>query len=97
MTPNELATHRDIALEVIQELLRAREKFAPMASAHEGYAVILEELDELWEEIRTNPKKAYAEQDDPAQWHRNRMRTEAVQLAAMALRFIEDVCMEGTR
>ena len=62
------------------ELWKARRKFAPMNGPHEGYAVILEELDELWEEVK-------AKKQDKA-----RMREEAIQVAAMAARFVEDVC-----
>jgi hypothetical protein len=51
-------------------------------SSHEGYAVILEELDELWAEIKKKP------------YDRSRaaMEREAVQIAAMAVRFILDCC-----
>ncbi len=70
------------ALEAAKELQRARGKFPPFNSAHEGYAVILEELDELWEKVK---------QTKPGS-DRRAMRGEAVQVAAMALRFIEDVC-----
>jgi|GEM_PF-5944413 len=52
----------------------------PLRSAHEGYAVILEELDELWEEIKRKDRD------------KKRMRAEAVQVAAMATRFLIDVC-----
>ena len=31
---------------------RARTKHKPINSAHEGYAVILEELDEFWDEVK---------------------------------------------
>jgi len=65
---------------VINELRSARAKFPAMHSAHEGYAVLLEEMDELWDEIKT--KGASIE----------KMRAEAIQVAAMAIRFIEDVC-----
>lgn len=68
--------------EVETELRKATEKFSTFNSAHEGYAVILEELDELKEHVWTNNSK----RDLLA------MRKEAVQLAAMALRFIVDVC-----
>ncbi len=70
------------ALEAANELRRARTKFPAFHSAHEGYAVILEELDELWEQVK---------QTKPGS-DRRAMRDEAVQVAAMALRFIEDVC-----
>jgi hypothetical protein len=66
---------------VFDELDRAVEKFGPFASAHEGYAVILEELDELWYEVKHGT---------PA-----RQRAEAIQVAAMSLRFLADLCGES--
>lgn len=66
--------------EAAAELARAQAKHGPMHGPHEGYAVILEELDELWEEVR-------------AQKHdKDAMRKEALQVAAMAIRFVVDVC-----
>ena len=65
---------------IVEEYLRASKKFGAMASAHEGYAVILEELDELWDEIKNQI------QDKEA------IRAEAIQVGAMALRFLVDVC-----
>lgn len=62
------------------ELRRAILKHGPMHSAHEGYAVILEELDELKAEI-------WKQAPD-----REQLRKEAIQVAAMALRFVYDVC-----
>ncbi len=38
--------------DVSEELRRAREHNEPINSAHEGYAVILEEVNEFWEEVR---------------------------------------------
>jgi len=75
---DELAGY--ISAIVLSELRQATEEFGPMNSAHEGYAVILEELDELWEEIKA--KKPDSE----------RMEKEAIQVAAMAIRFVMDVC-----
>jgi hypothetical protein len=69
--------------EVSDELERAQDKFAKFNSPHEGYAVILEELDELWDEVRSS---------GPALLNRPEMRKEAIQVAAMALRFIVDIC-----
>lgn len=40
--------------DVILELMSARRKFRAFTSAHEAYAVILEELDELWDVIKEN-------------------------------------------
>lgn len=65
--------------EVARELDRAFDKHESMASPHEGYAVILEELDELWDEIKANQGRGL-----PA-------RHEAVQVAAMAVRYILDL------
>ena len=51
------ATEEVISLiceKVKGELLSATEKFGPFNSTHEGYAVIKEELDELWDEIKKN-------------------------------------------
>lgn len=68
-------------LEAERELREAVRRYGPMASAHEGLAVIWEEFEELKEEVWKNPKRR-----DYAAMH-----AEAVQLAAMALRFIVDV------
>lgn len=69
----------NVVEDVRVEVNRALEKFPSFNSAHEGYAVILEELDELWEEIKA--KKPSDEQ----------MRSEAIQVAAMAIRFVMDL------
>ena len=43
----------DEALNLIRaEYNRARAKHAPMNSAHEGYAVLKEEVDELWDDVK---------------------------------------------
>lgn len=65
---------------IIVEYEKAVCKHAPMHSAHEGYAVIKEEFEELWEEI----KKQKPDNEN--------MKKEAAQLGAMALRFLTDVC-----
>lgn len=69
------------SVEFSQELIRARQKFPPMASAHEGYGVIAEEFDELWEII----KQKQTERDYTA------LRKEAVQLGAMVLAFLVEI------
>lgn len=71
--------------DVVDELERAQSAFGPFHSAHEGYAVLLEEVDELKVEVWKSPRK----RDVAA------MRREAVQVAAMALRFIDDCCSEA--
>jgi len=74
--------NRDDALDELEKELRvATDKFPPFRSPHEGYAVILEELDELWQEV----KQQYDVRSSVA------MRNEAKQVAAMALRFMIDL------
>jgi hypothetical protein len=74
---------RMLIAEIGAELERARAKHPDrFHSAHEGYAVIQEELDELWNEIKHQ------------QVSRMRMKAEAIQVAAMAIRFIEDLLEE---
>lgn len=70
----------NVAAQVVDELKGACKSFRPMNNAHEGYAVILEELDELWDEVRSKRQNKSA------------MRREAIQVAAMAMRFIINVC-----
>lgn len=67
--------------QVQDELTRARTLFPNLHSAHEGYAVIIEEVDELWEEVRKkNSKRDYMQ-----------MYKELIQIAAMSRRMVEDV------
>lgn len=74
---------RKTALRLVkEELARAQEAFPAMHSTHEGYAVILEELDELWEEIRAGNGATH------------RGASEAIQTAAMAIRYLIDLCEE---
>jgi molybdopterin biosynthesis enzyme len=75
-------TEASVLDEVHAELARARRKFpGAQNSAHEGYAVLAEEVDELWDEVKANHPDRKA-----------RMRAESIQVAAMAFRFVEDVC-----
>lgn len=70
----------DIVDEVCSELIRAVGRYPTFASGHEGWAVMHEEMDELWDEVRKR-------NSDP-----ERMRAEAIQVAAMGIRFVLDVC-----
>ena len=73
---------KDLLYKVEIELRTARIKYKPFNSTHEGYAVIAEELDELWDLVRKN--KGYQMSD-------LRMEKECIQIAAMALAFIIDL------
>ncbi len=67
-------------IEVIEaEYERTTSEFGNFYSAHEGIAIIREEYDELWDEIKGGQNK-------------RRMREEAIHVATMAIRFINDVC-----
>jgi hypothetical protein len=68
---------------VLAELARAQAKHHDFHSGHEGYGVILEELDELWDAIKAD-KQFLRYSGAPAK--------EAVQVAAMAIRFLVDLC-----
>lgn len=65
------------------ELLGALNKFPAFNSPHEGKAVIEEELDELWEHVKANTGYGVAAMD------------EAIQVAAMALRYVHDLAEWG--
>jgi hypothetical protein len=64
----------EVANEVFLELERAISKFPTFN------AVLMEEVDELWDEIKRREPNHTA------------IREEAIQVAAMAIRFIRDVC-----
>ncbi len=64
----------------VREVLAARTKHAPMRGAHEGYAVLLEEVDELWAEVKAR------------KFDKIKGRAEAKQIAAMAIAFMVEVC-----
>jgi hypothetical protein len=66
---------------VEEELTKARGQHAPLNSAHEAYAVILEELDEFKAEVWK--KRALRD--------RANMLKELVQVAAMCARTAEDI------
>jgi hypothetical protein len=71
----------DAVLNAVRvELEKAMRKHGPMRSPHEGYAVIQEEVDELWDRVKRD------EGCTPGSVH------EAIQVAAMGLRYVLDVC-----
>jgi hypothetical protein len=71
----------------MNEFYRATSEFPAFHSAHEGYAVLKEEVDELWDEVKTKRVQF-------PELHRAAMRKEAIQVAAMAIRFVFDVCSQ---
>lgn len=71
-----------IVADVIDEFNRATHKHPPFNSRHEAYAILIEEVDELWTEVKKNHSK------NPEA--KITQRKEAIQVAAMAFRFIYD-------
>jgi len=68
--------------DITMELNRAWEGFPrPAASAHEAFAVLKEEVDELWDAVKLNQKTARRDEH---------IRSEAIQVAAMAIRMLAE-------
>lgn len=73
----------------IAEAIRGISKHGPIASMHEGYAILKEEVDELWHELKSDNVRAEAKRladaygighsPDPTYM-------ECIQIAAVALR-----------
>lgn len=78
---NTMADDHTFFCAAESELYNARKLHSPLNSSHEAYAVILEEVDEFWDEVR----KKRSERDPGA------MRKELIQIAAMACRAANDV------
>lgn len=69
-------------LQVLEdEYSRAIRLFGKFHSAHEGKAVIEEELDELWDEIKGKQRM-------------EELIKEASHVATMAIRFMQDICLK---
>lgn len=69
----------EFSKRIMRESITTRIHYPSFNSYHEGYAVILEELDEVWTEIK---KKEQSEE---------RIREEMIQVGAMVLRFLYDL------
>lgn len=87
---------------VEDELAGAMRQYPPMNSLHEGYAVILEEVEELWEEVRHKqiPELGPDNRDvESLKSQRNQAAIvmELVQIAAMCERLYLDVASDGNK
>lgn len=69
-------------LELIENEVRRAKIMFPnnFVNQHEGYAVMLEEVDEFWDEVKKNQKN----------YNLLKQKKEAIQVAAMAVR----ICVE---
>lgn len=61
------------------EIQKARSKHVNIRCEHEGYGVILEELDEFWDEVKAQ------------HFNKEKALKELIQVAAMARRTAEDL------
>lgn len=69
-----------VLTEIRAEVQRAITKYpVGFNSPHEGWSIIWEELDELWDEVKTDHGR------DPEAF------AEAIQLAAMGVRYVADL------
>lgn len=82
LTTQDHARYNQAALDIIDEAIANRTKWPPFNSAHEGFAVLMEEFEELKAHVWTRQDK----RDVAA------MRKEAIQVAAVALSFAADCC-----
>lgn len=69
---------------VLGELERATELHGPMMSSHHAYGVILEEVDEFWDEVKKKRELR----------SKQKMKEELVQIAAMCCRAIIDLKLD---
>ena len=68
--------------DVARAVEKAQAKHAAMRNAHEAYAVLLEEVDEFWDEVKAQHQNPVA------------MRKELLHVAAMAVRAILDLDLD---
>lgn len=72
-------------LQIENEIQTSRENHGSFSGSHEGYAVILEEVEELWQEVKKKERDFV------------KMEKECIQIAAMAIKFIEDICEKNNK
>lgn len=76
-TPDQRLLLADL---ILKEAVRAKRLYSgDFHSAHEGFAVLKEEVDELWDEVRCRVID------------RDALRKECIQVGAMASRFLVDL------
>jgi hypothetical protein len=99
------AVEKEVKELVEKELKSANEKFPLFRSAHEGYAVILEEVEEaqeemsytansleyLWHDIKLNDNINLKNNIRVIKKHALNLVCETIQVAAMAQKFIDSL------
>jgi len=74
-------TDAEIVAAILAELERAKRHGEAFASLHEAYAVMLEELDEVWDITRMKRSR----RSEPE------LRKELIQIAAMAIKALKSM------
>ena len=77
-------TTKEILSAIEAEFERASKLYPKFHSNHEGYAVLLEEMDELWDEIKKSKDVVL----------NDRMKHELIQIGAMTVRFIDNLTLK---
>ena len=78
----DISKANEIAEQIKREAIEASDNYPDFHNAHEGLAVLWEEFEELKAEVFKKQSK----------YDIAHMRREAIQVGAMALRFVSDVC-----
>ena len=77
-------------LDQIDDQIRyGKEKYGHFNSCHEGYGVLLEEVNEFWDLVKVNKTKNY---DHDAL--RNQMVNELIQIASVSIRLATEIHTE---
>ena len=73
----------EATMAILTELATSTTRYGTFKSTHEGAGVLMEEVDEMWDAIKANDIAS--------------ARKEAIQVAAMAMRFVIDASREDKR
>lgn len=74
---------QEILDAIREEFEYATSSFPKYNSTHEGFAILKEEVDELWDAVKLNQKVTVRDE---------LIRKEAIQVATVAIRFLNDLC-----
>jgi len=72
----------NINQQIEDEISSARVKYGAFNSTHEAYAVLLEEVEELWDIVKKNTERTYG----TAEWKTKALLPELIQISAVAKR-----------
>lgn len=92
MSENKMPGISDAALAAEKRAIDARAKWGDYNSLHEAYAVLAEEVDELWDIVKQRQTIGHATDGNTISKVRSvhLIRAEALDIAAVALRIAAD-------